>query len=147
MNRLSTADRARLSPPIERARSIARWVLAATYLAAGVLHVMTPHPFLTIMPRWVPFPDQVVLVTGLCEIAGSIALATRRLRPVAGVMLALYALCVYPANVQHAINDLALGQPRLGWWYHAPRLALQPLIIWWALFAGRVIDWPFGRGD
>ena len=28
------------------------------------------------------------------------------------------------------------------WWYHAPRLALQPVLVWWALFAGGVADWP-----
>lgn len=133
------------TPTLERARSLSRAVLAALYLMAGVLHLAMPHPFLTIMPRWVPFADGIVLFTGLCEIAGAAALLTKRWRRLAGVMLALYALCVYPANVQHAINDLGLAQPHLGWAYHAPRLALQPLIIWWALFAGGVTSWPFRR--
>lgn len=126
-------------------RSVLRWLLAAIYLAAGVLHIMAPHPFLTIMPRWVPWPEQVVLFTGLCEVAGAVALTIPRLRYAAGVMLALYALCVWPANMQHAINDLSLAPPHLGWAYHGPRLVLQPVIIWWALFAGGVIDWPWRR--
>ena len=32
-----------------------------------------------------------------------------------------------------------------GGWYHVPRLAFQPEIVWWALFAGQVIDWPFRK--
>jgi len=31
------------------------------------------------------------------------------------------------------------------WWYHAPRLALQPVIAWWALFCAGVTDWPWRR--
>jgi hypothetical protein len=34
-----------------------------------------------------------LLATGVCEIAGSLALLSRRLRRLAGVMLALYAVC------------------------------------------------------
>jgi hypothetical protein len=86
---------------VARARTILRWLLAAIYLFAGVLHVATPHAFLMIVPGWVPFPHEVVLVTGL-----------------------------------------AYGRNTLGWGYHGPRLLFQPVIIWWTLFAGGVIDWP-----
>ncbi|WP_216600004.1 DoxX family protein [Sphingomonas sp. AP4-R1] len=123
---------------------VARWVLAAAYLAAGYLHIAHSAPFLRIMPPWVPFPRETVIATGLCELFGAIGLLIPRTRWWAGLMLALYALCVWPANMQHAINDLGSGTglPLL---YHAPRLLAQPLIIWWALYAGKVTDWPFGR--
>jgi hypothetical protein len=39
-----------------------------------------------------------------------------------------------------------LPQLPSSWWYHGPRLALQPVIVWWALYCGNVISWPFGRG-
>jgi uncharacterized membrane protein len=121
-------------------------VLAGVYLAAGVFHIATPGPFLMITPDWVPFPRQVILATGVCELAGAAGLMSRRLRRAAGIGLALYAVCVYPANIKHAIDGLPAGQLQLGWWYHAPRLALQPVLVWWALFAGEVVDWPFRRG-
>ena len=130
---------------MDRLRNILRWVLAAAYLFVGVLHLRSPQTFIPIVPDWVPFPTQTVLFTGACEIAGSIALLTRRFRHAAGVMLALYAVCVFPANIKHAVDGVAIGGSRLGWWYHAPRLAFQPVIVWWALFAGNVIDWPFGH--
>jgi uncharacterized membrane protein len=129
----------------ESARIALRWLMAVLYLIAGCMHLLSPGPFLAITPHWVPWPSAVILLTGLCEIAGAVALQTVRLRRFAGGMLAAYAVCVYPANVQHAINDLAAGGRHLGWWYHAPRLALQPVLVWWALFAGEVIDWPFQR--
>ncbi len=128
-----------------RGRAASRWVLAGLYLAAGVLHLAMPAPFLLITPEWVPWPDVVIAGTGLCEIAGALALPTRGLRRLAGAALALYAVCVVPANIRHAMGGLPGGAMRLGWWYHAPRLALQPVLVWWALFAGEVVDWPFRR--
>ena len=126
-------------------RRIGRWVLAGAYLAAGCLHLAMPEPFLMITPDWVPQPRLVIMATGLCELAGAAGLLTRGLRRAAGVGLALYAVCVFPANVKHALVGLPAGQVQLGWWYHAPRLALQPVLVWWALHAGGVVDWPFAR--
>ncbi len=128
-----------------RGRAAARGVLAAIYLAAGVFHIATPEPFLLIIPDWMPFPRQVILATGLCELAGAMGLLTVRLRRAAGIGLALYAVCVYPANIKHAMGGLPGGQLQLGLWYHVPRLLLQPVLVWWALFAGEVVTWPFRR--
>ena len=128
-------------------RDLARGLLALAFFAAGVLHLMAPAPFIGITPDWVPWPDQIIRLTGAAEILGAIGLMTPRLRQAAGVGLALYAVCVFPANIKHA--TLSVGDPDavLGWWYHAPRLAFQPVIVWWALWAGDVIDRPFRAGN
>nr|WP_208408595.1 DoxX family protein [Sphingomonas vulcanisoli] len=126
-----------------------RVLLAVIYFAAGVLHVAHPQPFVNIVPHWVPMPYQVVIATGICEILGAIGLLIPRslipwMQRFAGIMLALYAVCVFPANVNHAIHDLTVGGPgALGWAYHGPRLPFQLVIIWWCLFAGGAVDWPF----
>ena len=127
----------------DSARVAVCWVLAIFYVAAGTLHLMIPDTFVLITPQWVPFPRQVIIATGLCEVAGGIGLLTSRLRRAAGIALALYAVCVFPANIKHAMDSLSDGQGQLGWWYHAPRLALQPGLVWLALFAGGVVRWPF----
>lgn len=90
-------------------------------------------------------PQTVVAATGLAELAGAAGLLIPSVRKAAGVGLALYALCVWPANLNHALNDIAINGRHLGWWYHGPRLALQPAIIWWALWASGATDWPFRR--
>lgn len=130
---------------MERSRTIARYVLAALYALAGIAHLARPAGFVAITPDWVPLPGLVVALTGIAELAGAIGLMTPPLRRAAGIGLALYALCVWPANINHALNDIPLGGAHLNWWYHGPRLALQPVIIWWALWASAVIDWPFRR--
>ena len=122
-----------------------RWLLALIYLAAGIIHIRSPGGFVAITPAWVPSPHAVVFWTGVAEIAGAIGLMIPRLRRAAGIGLALYALCVWPANFNHALNDIAIGGNRLPWAYHGPPLMLQPLIIWWALWVGGVTDWPFRK--
>lgn len=130
---------------VDRARTVLRLLLAALYLAAGAGHLRTPDTFLLIMPDWVPAPRAVTLITGVCEIAGALALLTMRLRRIAGIMLAAYAVCVFPANLKHAFDHVVLPSIPDSWWYHAPRLAFQPVFVWWALFAGGVVDWPTRR--
>jgi uncharacterized membrane protein len=122
-----------------------RLALAAFYLVAGIVHLVAPDAFLPIVPDWVPLPRDTVVATGVCEIAGSLALMTQRLRRLAGVMLALYAVCVFPANIKHALEGIQVPPVPDGWGYHAPRLALQPMLVWWALFCAGVIDWPFAK--
>jgi uncharacterized membrane protein len=127
---------------VELARTTLTWLLAAVYLAAGIGHLAIPDKVLLIVPSWVPAPRTVILITGICEIAGALALLTDRWRYLAGIMLALYAVCVFPANIKHAIDGISVPS---SWWYHGPRLAFQPVFVWWALFAGGVIDWRWRR--
>lgn len=64
------------------------------------------------------------------------------------IVLALYAICVFPANIKHALDDLGgMVVSTWQWLYHVPRLALQPFIVWLALFAGGLLSWPFRRSD
>ena len=131
-------------PGYERFRIVLRWVLASFYMIAGIFHVAWPAPFLTITPGWVPMPELVIFVTGVCEIAGAIGLLNPRVRRMAGIGLALYAVAVFPANIKHAMIDMASNHPSLGLWYHIPRFALQPVLVWAALFSSTIVTWPFG---
>jgi uncharacterized membrane protein len=126
-------------------RKILRLLLALFYLVAGVAHLRSPEGFVAITPAWVPLPHEIVTFTGIAEIAGALGLMLPRLRYAAGIGLALYALCVWPANINHAVNDIAIGGRDLSWWYHGPRLAFQPVLIWLALWVSAVTDWPFRK--
>jgi uncharacterized membrane protein len=122
---------------------ILRLALAAIYIAFGVLHLAAPDGLTPIVPPVIPFPREVVLFTGGCEIAGGVGLLAPATRWWAGVMLGAYALCVWPANIYQAFWHVRAPPLPDSWWYHGPRLALQPVLVWWALFAGGVVDWPF----
>jgi uncharacterized membrane protein len=121
-------------------RTVLRWLLAVFYFAAGMIHLIRPEPFLAITPDWVPAPYAVVLLTGVAEILGAIGLVqpfSQKLRHAAGWGLALYALCVWPANINHLMIDMARADGGLGLAYHVPRMFAQPVIIWLAWWVSR----------
>src|SRR3954470_1529347 len=80
------------------ARVAMRWMLAALYVAAGIAHLRAPEQLLAITPSWVPLAPQVIFFTGAFELLASAALLTRPWRRYAGITMAAYALCVWPAN-------------------------------------------------
>lgn len=131
-------------------KASARVILACFYAFAGAMHLVRPEPFIAITPDFVPYPALVVAVTGIAEIVGAIAIIQPKslsLRRTGGAGLALYALCVWPANINHFAMDMAREDGGgLGLAYHVPRMIAQPLIIAWALWAGEVFAKRLGPG-
>ncbi|MGE5953510.1 MAG: DoxX family protein [Qipengyuania vulgaris] len=124
------------------------WLLAFFYALAGYMHLVRPEPFLTIMPHWVPAAETIVWWTGIAELLGAAALAqpwSLDLRKAGAIGLALYAVCVFPANINHFAMDLARENGGLGLAYHLPRMVAQPVLVWLALWVGGVTDWPWRR--
>lgn len=125
--------------PRERWRVRARNAATLLYVPFGMLHVLAPDKFLPIMPPTVPLKRQVVIATGVAEILGGFGLLLPSTRKAAAIGLALYAIGVYPANVYHALARKRVPPLPDSWWYHGPRLVLQPAFVWWALFAGGIV--------
>jgi uncharacterized membrane protein len=136
------------SPTDERfpiTRLVMRVILAIFFGLAGLAHLIAPADFPKITPNWVPFAPAVIAITGLFELACAAALLTRSLRYWAGFALAIYSVCVWPANFKHAFEGIQIAHVPSTWLYHAPRLALQPVIIWSSLFGAGVTDWPWRK--
>jgi uncharacterized membrane protein len=126
-------------------RAVMRIVMAIFFAAGFVLHLRATGALVAITPDWVPDRRLVVLATGWLELAFAAMLLIPRLRKITGIVIALYVLAVWPANFKHAFEHINLPPIPDSWWYHAPRLALQPVIAWWALFSTRALDWPLSR--
>lgn len=125
-----------------------RVLMAIFYAFAGYMHLAKPTPFLSIMPGWVLWPEAVVLWTGVAELLGAAGLLqpwSPALRRWAGIGLALYALCVWPANINHFAIDMTRPDGGLGLAYHVPRMFAQPVLIWLALWVGGANPWPLRR--
>ena len=119
-------------------KTVVRTLLAFLYALAGVMHLAKPEAFLRITPHWVPFPGHVIALTGIAELAGAAALLqpwSPVLRRAGGWGLALYAVCVFPANINHFAMDMARPDGGLGLAYHLPRMVLQPVLVWLALWS------------
>ncbi len=123
-------------------RGAARLGMAIAMTFAGASHLFLATPFIQHLPTWVPLRAEIVLGSGLIEIAFGIALLlpppTRRK---VGVALALYLLAVFPGNVYVAVFNVEVdGQP--GGLYPWVRLPLQLLFIAWALWSTREASRP-----
>jgi uncharacterized membrane protein len=128
-------------------RAIMRWIIAAFYVWGGYAHLHLPDVLMMLMPDIVPFPRQVIFVTGLLEFAMAAALLTKPFRKWAGIAMAVYAICVWPANIKHFWYDIdvpGLGSNPI---YHAIRLPLQPdCVVGFVLRARRKLAFPAKAG-
>jgi len=119
------------------ARTIARYLLAAALIYAGVGHfTFSRTQFQAQVPPWVPLDaDFVVLASGAVEIALGLGLIfISRYRKQVGWLTAAFFLAVFPGNIsQYLTQTDAFGlnsdESR------AIRLLFQPLLMVWALWA------------
>jgi hypothetical protein len=94
-----------------RVRVAMRWAMAAFYLAAGTAHLVAPEQFLPIVPDFVPIPREVALATGLCELAGGLALLTTRLRRIERLR---FSFTVSPPRPRTSIHNRLGHRARRG---------------------------------
>ncbi len=120
-----------------RGRRISLAVLAAIFVAAGVLHFVIPDEYVRIMPRYLPAHRELVLLSGACEVAGGVGLLWARTRRAAAVGLVLLLLAVWPANLQMAMDAHDAAKPAIQQALLWARLPLQPLLMLWIWRAAR----------
>ncbi|BDZ58603.1 DoxX family protein [Barrientosiimonas endolithica] len=84
------------------------------FAGSGVLHLVRPQIFEPIVPRVLPAHRELVLASGVAEIACAAGLLAPRTRRVAGIASAALLLTVLPANVQMAL-DAQRAVQRRGW--------------------------------
>lgn len=121
-----------LSASSNRRKEILRVILSVSMIVVGITHFVTPIPFVRIVPPQLPNPLALVYISGFFEVLGGIGL----LIPVVSVaaawgLIALF-VAVFPANINMAVNQIAIEnvphQPVLYW----VRLPLQAVLIAWA---------------
>ncbi|HET7234562.1 MAG TPA: hypothetical protein VFJ16_31410 [Longimicrobium sp.] len=118
-------------------RRVSRALLAAGFVFAGVMHFVITARYMRIMPPWLPWHRELVLLSGVFEIAGGIGLLVPRVRRAAGAGLVLLLIAVLPANVQMLLNARASHASALAQGLLWARLPLQlALIVWVAYAAG-----------
>jgi len=116
-----------------------RWGMTVALVFVGIDHLVTSERYLPMLPSILPYPDRIVFLTGLCELAGAVGLLVPWTRRLAGIMLGIYFVCVFPANIKNSLEGLSVeGLPSASWYYWV-RLLFQPLAVWWALYASEIL--------
>ena len=117
---------------IENLKEIFRVILAVALIVLGVLHFTVSEPFVRIMPAQLPYPLELVYISGFCEILGAVGLLVPPVsRAAAWGIIALF-IAVFPANINMAVNHIHIDGIPDSPWFQAVRLPLQAVLIAWA---------------
>jgi len=122
-------------------KTVARWLLAAFLIAAGVMHFVDPWFFVQIMPPYLPWHWELVYLSGVIEVVLGVALLLPSTRRAAAWGAIALFVAVFPANLHMAMANVQfdpsppMGQPSpaAAW----GRLPLQLVFIAWAWWLTR----------
>lgn len=115
-----------------RRKEIFRVILAVSLVVVGITHFTRPEQYARIVPPQLPYPFQLVYVSGIFEILGGIGLLIPFVSVAAAWGLIALFIAVFPANINQAINSIPIeGIPHhpLLYWF---RLPFQAVFIAWA---------------
>ncbi|HEX3733731.1 MAG TPA: hypothetical protein VHU86_01130 [Solirubrobacterales bacterium] len=117
-----------------------RRLLAGLFSFAGLLHFVIPRSYEAMMPPSLPRHREAVVVSGIAEIAGGVAVLHPASRRLGRWGLLALLLAVFPANVHMAVNPeqiKGLDLNKIPRWALWARLPLQPLAMLWVWRATR----------
>ena len=103
------------------------------FFVGGIAHFVTPDFFVRITPPWVPYPLEVVYVSGAIEITLALMILWPSIRPIAGWGIILLTLAVTPANIHMYMHPEQF--PEASEAAYLMRLVIQVLLlmlIWWS---------------
>jgi len=112
--------------------------LATLFTVSGVLHLVRPETFESIVPKQLPNKRELVYASGAVELVCAGLLLREDTRKAGGQLSVGLLVGVFPANVQMAVSTL--GKERAPVWFKAltiARLPMQYPMIRTALTAAR----------
>jgi uncharacterized membrane protein len=118
-------------------RSISRGLLAFLFVSAGVLHFVKTSFFVGIVPSYLPYPLELVYISGVCEILGGVGVLIPAVRRLAGFGLIALLVAVFPANIHMFVAELRAQGLSVAALLLLLRLPLQFVLIAWVYFATR----------
>jgi uncharacterized membrane protein len=117
-------------------RTVMKYLLAISFIGAGLNHFKNPGFYLSIMPPYLPWPSALHLIAGFFEFVFGVMLLIPRFQRWAAWGLIALLVAVYPANIHMAIHHELYQLPMI---FHWIRLPLQFVLIAWA--------WWFTKAD
>ena len=125
-------------PALHRIRIVLAIALGIPFIMIGVEHFLRPVPFDAIVPAYLGFPRFWTLASGVVEVLLGIGIMLPPCRRWAALFLAVFLVCVYPANLNMWLNDIPFNGQVLSQKTHVLRLFIQLLLIYLALW---LADW------
>ena len=98
-------------------------LLAGIFVVNGTIHLARPKTYEPLMPSWVPAHREVIVGSGVAELALAVGLLAPPTRRLAGWGSVLLLIGVFPGNMKMAV-DAVQGDSRA---FQAVALARLPL--------------------
>ena len=113
----------------------AKVIFALFFIAAGVNHFINPPFYLKIMPPYLPWHYEFVILSGIAEVVLGIALLVPKASRLAAWGIIALLIAVFPANLHMTMHpELYPEIPVIALWI---RLPIQGLLILWAFWYTR----------
>ena|SRR5437879_3435960 len=77
-------------------------ILIGSFVVSGIVHLVKPDVYEPLMPSWVPMHREVIVYSGVAEIALAAGMALRPTRKLAGLASAGLLAAVFVGNVKMA---------------------------------------------
>jgi uncharacterized membrane protein len=113
-----------------------RHLFGPFFIFAGVMHFVIPRTYESICPDWLPRHREMVVASGIAEIAGGAAVMHPRTRRAGALWSIATLLAVFPANLHMALQPDRYPVPGGRRALYA-RLPIQAVFIAWARAAAR----------
>ena len=112
-----------------------RWLFGILFILAGLNHFRSPDFYINIMPPYLPWHRELVVISGVAEIVLGALLLFRRWAALAGWGLIALLVAIFPANLHMAMHpELYPSIAPAALWM---RLPVQGLLIAWAYWYTR----------
>ena len=105
-------------------------LFGAFFVVGGAFHFFKTSLYLKMMPPYLPFPNALVLISGLMEMVLGILLFVKKTGPIAAWGIILLLVAIFPANIHMALHPEIF--PEIPVWIRWARLPLQGVLMLWA---------------
>ena len=114
-------------------------VIAVFFFLFSLVHFLFADVLVELMPSYLPLHRELVILTGIIELMGSIGLLFPQSRLLSAYGLIALLIAVLPANINMAVNFKSFGDiPETFLFLRVPFQIAVMAFIWWAVTPDRV---------
>jgi len=111
-------------------KNVTIYTMSILYISIGIKHFTHPDFFIAIVPKFITFKKEAVLISGIFEIALGLLLLFKTTRKFAAYGIILLLVAVFPANIYLFISEIAREKISISKSQALIRMPFQiPLII------------------
>lgn len=116
-------------------------IMSLVYVSAGINHFLNPAFYLKIMPWYLPYPLELIYISGICEVLLGLGVLPLTTRKISSLLIIAMLLLFLVLHVQMLIDTSSAGG--FLFWIAVLRLPLQVVLIRWAWLVYKTYNKPF----